>query len=65
MSFGGKYKPPPEPNPAGIEDEQVSSSQEAVPVPFVTGTRKIAVKWISRVYNQKSKPAPAERPGKK
>lgn len=64
MSFGN-HKPPPEPDTAGIEEEQVSSSQESVPVPFVAGTRKIAVKWISRVYNQKSKPAPAERPGKK
>lgn len=63
MSKG--HKPPAEPEPTGIEEEQVSTSQEAVPLPVLMGERKVAVRWISRVYKQFSKPAPVERPGKK
>ncbi len=63
--MGGSYKPPPEPEPTGIEDETVSNSQEAVPVPIFAGERKIAIRWISRVYNQFTREAPIERPGKK
>ena len=63
MSKG--YKPPAEPDPTGIEDDQVSNTQEAVPIPLIMGERKVPVKWLSRIYKQFSKPAPVERPGKK
>jgi len=66
MGFGSKgARPLPESTPTGVEDEQLSTSQEAVPVPQMAGTRKISLKWISRVYNQHARKAPAERPAKK
>jgi hypothetical protein len=51
--------------PTGIEDEQLSTAPEAVPVPLLWGERKVALKWISRVYNQVAKEAPQARSGKK
>lgn len=55
MSFGNKNSTPdPEPEIAGIEDETLSNSQEALPVPVMTGTRKLAVRWISPIYNQRA-----------
>ena len=66
MSFGGKkHTPAPERKDVSFEEEQLSTSQEGIPVPVLIGTRKIAVRWISRVYNQKSKEAPGARPSKK
>jgi len=41
----------PEAEPEVIEPDQASTSQEAVPVPWMAGERRIAVKWISRTYN--------------
>ena len=55
----------PEPTEIGLEDEQVSNAQESLPVPWVFGERRIAVRWISRVYNQRAEEAPISRPGKK
>lgn len=64
--FGGKeIKPDTAPEEAGIEDEQVSNSIEAVPVAYLSGERLVALSWISPVYNQKAKEAPLEVPGKK
>jgi len=58
--------PPPATDPVDVEDNQLSSAQEAVPVPMLLGERKISLKWISRVYNTHAVEAPAERPaGKK
>ena len=63
--MGKDYKPPKEPETTGLEADSVSNAQEAVPVPLLFGERKIAVRWISRVYRQFAKEAPQERPGKK
>ena len=30
----------------GIEEEALSTSQEAVPIPLVIGTRRVAVQWV-------------------
>jgi hypothetical protein len=66
MSFGKKgAQPAPQPEPTSLEDESISSSEEAVPVPWLAGERKISLKWISRVYNQRAQEAPVQRPGKK
>jgi hypothetical protein len=55
MSFGSKKSTPdPEPEIAGIEDETMSNSQEAVPLPLHAGTRKITLRWISPIYNQRA-----------
>jgi hypothetical protein len=63
--MGGSYKPPKEPNPAGLEEEQFSTATEALPVPYLAGTRKVSLRWISSVYNLFSQNAPEERPAKK
>lgn len=55
MSFGKRENiPPPEPEVAGVEDETLSNSQESVPVPVITGTRKITVRWLTPIYNQRA-----------
>jgi hypothetical protein len=50
---------------ANIDETELSSNQEAVAVPWFCGERKFALKWISPTYNQFTREAPAERPGKK
>jgi hypothetical protein len=44
----------PDPDPGNIQGQQLSTNQQGVPVPYVAGTRKIAVTWIGRVYNQRA-----------
>lgn len=48
-----------------VEDQEVSTSQEALPVPMLAGTRKIAVKWICPILNLNAVEVPPERTGKK
>jgi len=45
--------------------DEVATNQEAAVLPWLAGEQKVAVRWISPVYNQFTKEAPAERPGKK
>ena len=52
---GAANKPTPEPDPANLSEAELSSNQEAKAVPWVAGERKIAVTWISPVYNMFSK----------
>jgi hypothetical protein len=55
MSFGNKSSTPaPEPEIGGIEEETLSNSQESVPVPVHTGTRKLTVRWITPIYNPRA-----------
>ena len=54
-----------QPKPFGVEDQQTSNSQQAVPLPYVAGTRKVAVKAMSPVYNLHTAPAPNQTPTKK
>jgi len=63
MNTPGYYNTSPKALP--VDDEEVSTAPQAVPVPFIAGTRKVAIRWISRTYNQRARVAPAERPGKK
>lgn len=66
MGFGNTPQAPdPAPSTTGIEDDTVANAQEAVPVPMLFGERKTALKWISRVYNQRAQEAPLTKPGKK
>lgn len=66
MSFGGGNKQSTAiPEIAGTDPEDTSTNQEAIPVPWLAGERKIALRWMCRVYNQFAKEAPQERPGKK
>lgn len=55
MSSGGRdHTPDPAPEIGGIEDETLASSQEAVPVPVVIGTHKLAARWLSPIYNPRA-----------
>ncbi|MEI8288764.1 MAG: hypothetical protein WCH99_04780 [Verrucomicrobiota bacterium] len=54
----------PKPQPFGVQDQMTANNQQALPVAYVAGTRKLAVKWMSPIYNLRSAPAPT-RSGKK
>lgn len=51
--------------PFGVGDQMSSSQQQGLPVAIFAGTRKIAVKALSRVYNLRAAPAPQQIPNKK
>jgi hypothetical protein len=57
--------PPPTNQPFGAQDQMTSSNQQGLPVPYVAGTRKIAIKWMTPIYNLRSAPAPNTIPSKK
>lgn len=40
-----------------VEPEEVATFQEAVPVPWFAGTRKLAVRWIDAATNRITKKA--------
>lgn len=50
---------------ASVDGDDLSTNQEAVVLPVCMGEVKLAVHWISPPYNQFTKVAPVERPGKK
>ena len=60
-----KNQPDPELNDANTVADEFSTNQEAVSSPWFCGERKLALRWISPVYNQFAQEAPQERPGKK
>lgn len=65
MSWGGSAKQDStDVELAGIEDETISTSQEAIPLPYVAGERKVAARWLSNVYNQRAEEIPMDA-GKK
>ena len=59
-----KNQPDPELNDANTEADEFSTNQEAVSIPWFCGERKVALRSISPIYNQFTKEAPQERPGK-
>jgi len=52
-------------DPTTLEDEDLPTHQEAIPVPCLSGTRLVALRWISPALNMVAEQAPDERPGKK
>ncbi len=60
-----RNQPDPELNLANTEEDEFSTNQEAVSIPWFCGERKLALRWVSPIYNQFTKEAPQERPGKK
>lgn len=64
---GTKQTPTPDPaiETANIQPEDMATNQEATVVPWLCGEQKVALRWISPAYNQFTKEAPIERPGKK
>lgn len=51
MSFGGESNKATV-TPELADDESISTSQESVPVPWLVGERRIALSWITDIYNQ-------------
>lgn len=49
--FGSSQKTA-QPEVAGTTEEDISTNQEALPVPYIAGERKVAVRWMTDVYNQ-------------
>ena len=39
--------------PLNLDSDQLSTNQEAVPLPYFTGIARLAVHWISPAYNQR------------
>ena len=57
--------PAPANQPFGVQDQMTSNQQQAVPVAYVAGTRKVSAKWMTPIYNLRSAPAPQTTPSKK
>src|SRR5262245_27778123 len=55
MSFGGsspsKRLPAPEQKPLGIDKDRASTNEQARPVPYLAGTNRIGITWISDAFN--------------
>lgn len=61
---GEKKNLPEDENALGnVDPEELSTNQEAAPVPWFCGTRRIGLRWISPVMNQYHQKA--EGPGGK
>ena len=63
MSMGNP--PTPTNQPFGAQDQMTANVQQAVPVSYIAGTRKVSVKWITPIYNLNTQPAPNAIPSKK
>lgn len=59
------YTPAIEPDTGDQYRDNTAAVSPATAVRYVSGTRMLAVTWISRVYKLRSQPAPNERPAKK
>ncbi len=55
----------PQQKPFGLQGQMTSSPQQALPVAYVAGTRKVAAAWFTPVYNLRTAPAPQQKPSKK
>lgn len=47
----GNSQSAPKAKPFGVQDQMTSNQQQAVPVAYIAGTRKIACKWLTPAYN--------------
>ena len=59
------FTPSVEPDLADQNPDNTAATNTAAPVRYIAGTRKLAVTWVSRIYNLRAVPAPADRPAKK
>lgn len=48
----------PERDEVPLEDESLDTAQEAIPVPYIAGTRRIALRWISPALDMITREAP-------
>ena len=65
MKGGSVNLPDPNAEPGNLNPDDLATNREAVPVPLVAGEVKAALVWLSQPWNQFTKEAPMERPGKK
>jgi hypothetical protein len=64
--MGAKGKgPPAEVDETTMEDEDISTHQETIPIPLISGTRNLALRWLAPAYDMVSRQAPDSKPGKK
>lgn len=64
MKGGGSIKPDPALDEGNLTGDDFSTNQEATVIPWCVGEQKIAVHWISPVYDQFTKQQ-TDRPSKK
>jgi hypothetical protein len=55
----------PEHDEANLEEEAFATNQEAVPLPWMAGTNRVALRWLAPALGMLAEQAPDERPGKK
>lgn len=48
-----------------LEDEELATHQENIPVPFLAGTRRVAVRWLDQALDMRTEQAPDSAPQKK
>lgn len=63
MSKGNS--PAADPKIGEIEQDDVSTNEEAVPLAMFAGERVLKLNWLMNPVNQFTKPAPVETPDKK
>lgn len=62
--FNSPKKPSPDPKPLGVDPERMSTNESAIPLPWAAGKNRLALKWISPAYNQRTT-AITQRVGKR
>lgn len=62
---GGANIPDAEQSVGNLEADEVATNAEAVVLPVFAGERKFALTWLCEPFDQFTREAPAERPGKK
>jgi hypothetical protein len=65
MKGGAENKPDPPEDLGNVAADELSDNTRARVVPWHVGEAKFALTWISAPFGQFTKPAPAERSGKK
>lgn len=62
---GGGNLPDPAPDTGNLSADDVATNAEAAVLPVFAGEALLACRWISEPFNQFTREAPADRPGKK
>jgi len=59
--FGSSVEaPPPEKKIANIDADQIATNQQAIPVPYVLGRRRLPLQYIAPVYNKRTEKVTAK-----
>ncbi len=65
MKGGARNLPDSEIETGNLTPDEMSTNQEGTVVPWFAGEQIFALRWISPVYDQFTREAPNDRPGKK